>query len=190
MQFERARIYKILVFVKNPYFVVRKWMIQQDRGQSPVTTPRPQLNPTIFSVPKPKIKFGPFLAFFWPKQVKIGIKNIFSLSRDQMIFNEGSHAYVRKKFEKMHLGHFWPLFRPKLVKMTQNCFFLASDAKLFPTRGHIPMLEKKFEKMHLGQFLSFFRPKLIKMAQNHYFPSRIIGNNQNMHFQTNRTSQR
>ena len=79
---------------------------KQDRGQSPVTTPRPQLNPTIFSVPKPKIKFGPFLAFFLAQVDQNRHKNIFSLSWGQMISNEGSHAYVRKKIEKMYLGHF------------------------------------------------------------------------------------
>ena len=81
-------------------------VFKQDRGQSPVTTPRPELNPTIFSVPKPKICI---LAPFWPSLAQVGQnrhKNIFSLSQDQIISNEGSHAYVRKKFEKMYLGHF------------------------------------------------------------------------------------
>ena len=36
---------------------------KQDRGQSPVTTPRPELNPTIFSVPKEKIAFWPLSVF-------------------------------------------------------------------------------------------------------------------------------
>ena len=80
---------------------------KQDRGQSPVTTPRPQLNPTIyFRSQNQKLHFGPFLAFFLAQVGQNRHKNIFSLSRDQMICNEGSHAYVRKKFEKMHLGHF------------------------------------------------------------------------------------
>ena len=74
---------------------------QQDRGQSPVKTPRPELNPTIFSVPKPKIAFWPLFGLFLAQVGQNRHKNIFSLSWDQMISNEGSHAYVWTKLWKL-----------------------------------------------------------------------------------------
>ena len=56
----------------------------------------------------PKTKNGHF-GPFWPFLSQVGQnrhKNIFSSSRDQMISNEGSHAYDSKKCEKMYFGPF------------------------------------------------------------------------------------
>ena len=48
----------------------------------------------------------PFLAQISTQKAKFDQKYFFSWSWSPTISNEGSHAYVRKKFEKMYLGHF------------------------------------------------------------------------------------
>ena len=108
-------------------------MIKQDRDQSPV---------------KPHHIFGPktkncILAPFWPFLAQVGQnrhKNIFSLSWDQMISNEGSHAYVWTKLEKNDI--FGPKMGFRAQKKPKNDFF----QKMKETSpGNIPNFRKTQE---------------------------------------------